>query len=50
MGYNGLLGGVLSSWKQSIWIPRASKNMLQCAKYNQNTRGSGDAPQEIFEK
>ena len=33
MRYNRFLGGrgVLSSWKQSIWIPRPSINMFHCA-------------------
>ena len=56
MRYNGFLGGqVLSSWKESIWIPRASINtcMFHCAKHNQhaNARGVwGHAPQKNFEK
>ena len=46
-------GEVLSSWKQSKWIPRASINMFHCMKRNQhtwhgNTRGSGGTPPENF--
>ena len=44
-------GEVLSSWKQSIWIPRASINTFHCAKHNQhaNARGSGGrSPRKIL--
>ena len=42
MRYDGLLGGkVLSFWKQGIWVTRASKITLHCAKHNQHANASG---------
>ena len=53
MRYNGFLGGkVLSSWKQSIWIPKAPINTFHCAKHA-NAKGVwpwGHAHQKNFEK
>ena len=48
---DSLGGEVLSSWKQSIWIPRASINTFHCVKHNQhaNARGSGGrSPRKIL--
>ena len=42
-------GKVLSSWKQSIWIPKAFKNILNCVKRSMLMLGGlGACPQILL--